>query len=212
MPYLPDLERLLTSGLSVEHEGTTFVVEPSPLGPVELPTGQVVACDPLVPISTPFTDAVTPGRYHLHAWVAAVQGNGFEPQRRIAALQLVIADEPVASWSLATLPGQDITSLGEDEFFGYGVDAGTGTLADQSAIEAISAWDYERIEDAFIPAQIPVDPIEAVTSKIVVESTGANVYVVGSGWGDGVYATYVGRSADGRITSFVTDFRVVPLP
>jgi hypothetical protein len=46
---------------------------------------------------------------------------------------------------------------------------------------------------------------------VVVKETGANVFVVGSGWGDGAYATYVGRTDDGRVTSFVTDFRVVPL-
>lgn len=71
-------------------------------------------------------------------------------------------------------------------------------------------WDYDRIEDAFIPAQIPHDPIEAVIVAVVDAPTGANLYVVGSGWGDGSYATYVGRTADGRVASFVTDFRVVP--
>jgi hypothetical protein len=91
------------------------------------------------------------------------------------------------------------------------VDAGTGTLADQVAIEALSQWDYEQIEEAFIPAQIPDDPIEAVITKVVDDDTAANVYVVGSGWGDGAYATYVGRTKDGRIAGFVTDFRVIPL-
>jgi hypothetical protein len=67
------------------------------------------------------------------------------------------------------------------------------------------------VEAVFIPAQIPDDPIEAVRSAVVEERTGANVYVVESGWGDGVYATYVGRTEDGRITSFITDFQVVPL-
>jgi hypothetical protein len=109
---------------------------------------------------------------------------------------------------MALLPGQDVTALGDDDFFGYGVDAGTGTLA---AIEALSRWDYEQIEEAFIPAQIPADSIEAVIAAVVDERTAANVYVVGSGWGDGVYATYVGRAEDGRIVGFVTDFRVIPL-
>ncbi|GIJ28954.1 NIPSNAP family protein [Micromonospora qiuiae] len=36
-------------------------------------------------------------------------------------------------------------------------------------------------------------------------------WCVGSGRGDGVYATHVGRTADGRLASFVTDFRVVLL-
>ncbi|WUJ20443.1 DUF4241 domain-containing protein [Micromonospora sp. NBC_00389] len=105
------------------------------------------------------------------------------------------------------LPGQDIASLGDEDFFGYAVDAGTGTLADQVPIEALREWDFERVDEVFIPAQVPEHPIDAVVTAVVEEQTGANVYVVGSGWGDGVYATYVGRTAEGRIASFVTDFR-----
>jgi hypothetical protein len=101
---------------------------------------------------------------------------------------------------------------GDDRLrFGYGVGAGTATLADQVAIEALNDWDYDQLDEVFIPAQIPDDPIEAVIGAVVDEPTGANVYVVGAGWGDGRYATYVGRAEDGQITTFVTDFRVVPL-
>lgn len=211
MPYVPDLGTLLTAGYRAERDGIAYVVEPGELGPVVLPTGKVVGCDPLVPHSTPFVDVVAPGRYQLRAWVAALHKDGSEWQRRIAALQLVVADAPAASWSMALLPDQDPASLGDEDFFGYGVDAGTGTLADQAAIQALSEWDYERVDRTFIPAQTPDDPIEAVIAAVVEDSTGANVYVVPSGWGDGVYATYIGRTEDGRITSFVTDFGVVPL-
>ena len=211
MPYVPDLGLLLTAGYRVECDGIVYVVEPYELGATVLPTGKVVGCDPLVPQATPFVDVVAPGRYPLRAWVAVLSKDGSESQRRIAALQLVVLDEPVAAWTMALLPGQDVTSLGADDFFGYRVDAGTGTLADQVAIEALTQWDYDRVEDTFIPAQIPHDPIEAVIAAVVENPTAANVYVVGSGWGDGVYATYVGRTEDGRIATFLTDFRVIPL-
>lgn len=210
MPYVPDLNLVLTSGYRAECDGIAYRVEPYELGPLVLPTGKVVGCDPLVPHTTPFVDAVAPGRYPLRAWVAVLQKDGSEWQRRITALQMVVSDEPADSWAMALLPDQDVTSLGDEDFFGYGVDAGTGTLADQVAIEALCEWDYEQVDAVFIPAQISVDPIEAVMTAVVEERTAANVYVVGSGWGDGVYATYVGRTDDGRITSFVTDFRVVP--
>ncbi|GAA1858587.1 DUF4241 domain-containing protein [Asanoa iriomotensis] len=210
MPYVPDLGLLLTPGFSVESDGVTFVVEPHELGSVVLPSGEIVGCDPLVPHTTPFVDTVEPGKYPMRAWVAVLHKDDAEWQRRMAALQLVVLDEPAASWSMALLPEQDPATLGDDEFFGYGVDAGTGTLADRVAVEALAQWDYERVEDALIPAQIPDDPVEAVIVVVADEDTGANVYVVGSGWGDGAYATYVGRTADGRITSFVTDFSVLP--
>jgi hypothetical protein len=211
MPYVPDLGAMLTAGYRTERDGIAYVVEPHELGPVVLPTGKVVGCDPLVPDTTPFVDTVAPGRYQMRAWVAVLHKDGSEWQRRITALQLVVADEPAASWTMALLADQDAASLGDEDVLGYAVDAGTGTLADQVAIEALSEWDYEQVDAAFIPAQIPTDPIEAVIAAVVEERTAANVYVVGSGWGDGVYATYIGRTEDGRIASFVTDFRVVPL-
>jgi hypothetical protein len=166
MPYVPDLDLVLTAGYRVEHEGIVYVVEPCELGSVVLPTGKVVGCDPLVPQATPFVDVVTAGSYHLRASVAVLSKDGSESQRRIAALHLVVADEPAADWTMALLPGQNVATLGDDDFFGYGVDAGTGTLADQVAIEALSQWDYEQVEEAFIPAQIPADPIEAVIRVI----------------------------------------------
>src|SRR5262249_15838818 len=103
--------------------------------------------------------------------------DGAEWQRRITALQLVIGKEPARWWTMALLPGQDVASLGEDGYFGYGVDAGTGTLADRVTIEALSEWDYDRIDATFIPAKVPDDPIEAVIAAVVDEMTGANVYV-----------------------------------
>ncbi|WP_064448885.1 DUF4241 domain-containing protein [Micromonospora sp. NBRC 110037] len=211
MPYVPDLNAVLTAGYRVESDGVTYRVEPYELGPVMLPSGKVVGCDPLVAQATPFVGSVAPGRYPLRAWVALVHADGGEGQRRITALQLTVVDEPVAAWSMALLPGQDAASLGDEDFFGYAADSGIGTLADQVALEALREWDFERIDEVFIPAQVPDDPIDAVVSAVAEERTGANVYVVGSGWGDGVYATYVGHTADGRIASFVTDFRVVPL-
>jgi hypothetical protein len=210
MPYMPDLDLALTPAYSVMRDGISYVVEPVELGPVLLPTGQVVACDPLVPRTAPFVETVGPGRYALRAWVAAVHKDGAEWQRRITALQLVIVDEPAVLWTMALIPGQDVAELDEDGYFGYPVSAGTGTLADRVAIEALSKWTYDQIDEAFIPAKIPLDPIEAVSAATADEETGANVYVVGSGWGDGCYATYLGRTADGNISSFVTDFRVLP--
>src|SRR5262249_9633115 len=111
MPYTPDLDAVLTAGYSVERERITYVVEPFELGPVVLPTGEIVACDPLVPHTTPFAETVAPGRYTLRAWVAVLHKDGAQWQRRITALQLVIADKPAVSWTMALIPGQDASTL-----------------------------------------------------------------------------------------------------
>ena len=103
MPYVPDLGVMLAAGYRVERDGIAYVVEPYVLGPVVLPTGKIVGCDPLVPRTKPFVDVVSAGSYQLRAWVAVLHKDGAEWQRRITALQLVVAAEPAASWTMALL-------------------------------------------------------------------------------------------------------------
>jgi len=213
MAYTPDLDRLLTDGGVFRDEHATFVIEPHLVGDVVLPTGQVVGCDPLVSADSqpPFTVTVAPGSYALRAWVAVLyQTERVEWQRRVAALELVIRPEAAARWELALIDGNDPDELTGDEFFGYGVDAGTGTLADLTAIRALADWDYDRIEDVYIPAVFPERPVPGAIGAVTHEQTGANVITASSGWGDGAYPTFIGYTAQGDVASFVTDFLVVP--
>ncbi|MFG2099496.1 DUF4241 domain-containing protein [Micromonospora echinaurantiaca] len=213
MPYAPDLHRLLTPGAHYADEHGTYVIKAHPVDDVVLPTGQVVGCDPLVcPEAEPFTVTVPPGRYPARAWVAVVLRDGAEADRRVAALELVVHDEPAVRWELALVGDQDAATLDDDGYFGFGVDAGTATLADPTALEVLSGWDYDQVEDVFIPAELPDAPVPGLITAVLDETSGANVVTVSSGWGDGCYGTWIGRTADDRITSFVIDFMVVPDP
>jgi hypothetical protein len=211
MPLTPDLDRLLIPGARFTDEHGEYLVEAHPVDDIVLPTGRVVGCDPLVcPEAEPFTVGVAPGRYPARAWVAVVLRDGDEADRRVAALELVVRDEPVVRWEMALVDDQDPATLDDDGFFGYGVDSGTGTLADPTALAALESWDSERVEDVFIPAQLPAGPVPSLIAAVTDEASGANVVTVTSGWGDGGYATWIGRTADGEVASFVTDFTVVP--
>ncbi|MFF3622259.1 DUF4241 domain-containing protein [Streptomyces sp. NPDC002467] len=134
----PDLAGYFTPGATFSYEdgsgGTLAVAEG---GSLWLPTGRVVACDPFVYIGgdpSAFTAQVEPGRHRAEAAMATLTGPGEpapapgEGHRRVAAARLVIRDTPAASWELALRGGQDPSGLGEDEYFGYGVDAGIGLL------------------------------------------------------------------------------------
>lgn len=210
--YTPDLDKLLTAGSRYADEHADYVIEPHQLDDVVAPTGRIVGCDPLIASdeSEPFMVDVPPGRYPLRAWVAVLHKEGVETQRRVAALQLVVRDEPATRWELALVAGQDVSELGPDEYFGYGVDCGCGTLADVAAVNALAEWDYERVEDAYIPAQLPLKPVPGLIAAVIDETTGANVVTVGSGWGDGAYPTFVGYTEAGAVATLVTDFMVVP--
>ncbi|WP_406060058.1 DUF4241 domain-containing protein [Micromonospora sp. NBC_00860] len=211
MPYTPDLDRLLTPGARFTDQHGAYLIEAHAAGDVVLPTGQVVGCDPLVcPEAEPFTVTVPPGRYAARAWVAVVLREDAEVDRRVAAFQLVVSDEPTTRWEPAVAGDQDVATLGADDYFGYGVDAGAGTLADPTALSVLEGWDYDRVEQVFIPDKLPSSPVPGLITAVLDEASGANVVTVTTGWGDGCYGTWIGRAADGRVTSFVTDFMVVP--
>jgi hypothetical protein len=213
VPYVPNLDKLLVSGSRYSDDQAEYVIEAHDAPDVTMPTGQVVGCDALTTggWAEPFTVSVPAGTYPLRAWVAVLYTGGAEWQRRVAALQLVVTGEPAARWEMALVSGQDPSTLGDGEFYGYGVDAGTGTLADVVALRALADWDYERLDDVYIPAQYPLAPVPGgIISAVTDEPSGANVVAVSSGWGDGAYPTFIGYTAEGAVASFVTDFMVVP--
>ncbi|MEU5044205.1 DUF4241 domain-containing protein [Streptomyces griseorubiginosus] len=219
MPMSPrDYTWLFTPGSTFAYEsGTTGVIHVADGGELDLPTGQVVASDPFVYLGSgdiePFTVSVPPGRYRVEAAVATLgrpdEPPADRPHLRVAAARLVIRAEPTTSWELALRPDQDPAELGDDEFYGYGVDAGTGCFYDAAAEEAFpeAQEDEGPLWDAFENSDWSPGP-HLVTSP----STGHTLVAFTSGWGDGFYPTWIGRSASGEVTCFLTDFFVAPDP
>ncbi|GIE55721.1 hypothetical protein BJY16_004277 [Actinoplanes octamycinicus] len=209
---MPDLDRLLQAGARYLQDDVTYVVESHPLGDLTLPTGQLAAFDPGVTDEEdePFSVTVAPGRYRMVGWVAVLEKEEREWQRRVAAVQLVIRDEPAVSWELALVDGDDPDALEEGEFYGYGVDTGAGAFADISVSRALARWDSEEFEETFDPEDFPDEPVPGLFDRVIDRRTGGNVIMVESGWGDGYYPTFIGRTATGEVASFVTDFLVLP--
>ncbi|WP_430378213.1 DUF4241 domain-containing protein [Streptomyces sp. B1-3] len=221
MPMSPrDYTWLFTPGSTFAYEsGITGVIHVAGGGELDLPTGQVVASDPFVYLGSgdiaPFTVSVPPGRYRVEAAVATLsrpdEPPADRPHLRVAAARLVIRTEPTTTWELALRPDQDPAELGDDEFYGYGVDAGTGCFYDAAAEEAFPEVQEDEDEgplwDAFENSDWSPGP-HLVTSA----STGHTLVAFTSGWGDGFYPTWIGRSASGEVTCFLTDFFVAPDP
>ncbi|MCC3763329.1 DUF4241 domain-containing protein [Glycomyces sp. TRM65418] len=213
MAYTPDFKQLLQAGATFTTGwGGEGVIEPVELDKTVLPTGRVVGCDPLVdPESLPYLVTVEPGAYPLIAWVAVLSKDGKETDRRVAALELRIGDAPAVAWEMAVAnPDLNVEELDSDGYFGYPVDAGCGTLADEAALRPLGEWDYDRTEEVLIDEADWEGPVPGLASAVTDPTTGANVVLVGSGWGDGSYPTFIGRDADGAVVRFVTDFLVPP--
>ncbi|MFD3633480.1 DUF4241 domain-containing protein [Streptomyces sp. NPDC058664] len=189
-------------------DGKSAAFTVTDLGALTLPTGRLVACDPIVHLGNdderpePFTVTVPPGSYPVQTVVTDVE-HPF-PHRVIAAARLVIRDAPVVRWEPALVPGQDPADLADGEFFGYGVDAGVGCFHDASAHHSFPGTEDEEGVVWETMDGSPAGP----TAFLVEGEDGHTVAVFDSGWGDGCYPTWIGRDADGEAVCFVTDFRV----
>ena len=181
------------------------------IGKLVLTTGKLVACDPLVYPEEPFTPNLRPDRYPVFLCVVHI------PKRndQIIAYALVSfsKNKPVR-WELATLPEQDITTLEEDEIFGYPVDSGTGCFMDAEVSQILldDSWSNEYEESLGYQLEEALEKNHRDgrdwADFVVNEATQANVIAFRSGWGDGIYPSYFGCDADDRIAVAITDFEL----
>ncbi|HEX8326678.1 MAG TPA: DUF4241 domain-containing protein [Hymenobacter sp.] len=176
-----------------------------------LPTGHVVACDPLAYFNPqPLTHACPPGRYPVYLHLLPTEG-------RIAYAELRLSTADVARWEMAVVPGQDPATLAADEIFGHPVSAGLGCFMDASTLPLLEQHDAELEAqlgdeyvsyDDYVAEHLENDALAGHEHCLLQPYADRenNVAVFQSGYGDGFYATYVGLDAAGQPVKFVTEF------
>lgn len=197
--------------------GEQQVITVEEVGELALPTGRLVAADPFVvwpEDAEAFTDAVEPGRYPVSvSLVSYIDGDGVPDERqgyRVAAARVTISDEPAYSWRPAVMPGEHVPMLPVMPEFGYDVKSSTGAFFD---LAAASVLDRLVSDDELGNCDL-IDALGAVgggrgPANVVEPRSGLNVVAFSTGWGDGVYPTWVGRNTAGDPVAFVTDFFVI---
>ena len=196
-------------------------------GRIALPSGRVIACDPLVSLETsgrPFTRAVPEGRYPVT--LGLLEGD-------VALASVRFGRAKVARWELALSAGER-----DEGRPGYGVDSGKGCFADADAAEGYAAQRRalgQRVAQQLLDEGVdPKGPSwhEAYAARIAEEGPdllaaaamsaaiqkkrfasivlggegGGSLVAFTTGVGDGVYASYWGLDAKGRPMMLVTDF------
>ncbi|PJN27957.1 DUF4241 domain-containing protein [Kitasatospora sp. CB02891] len=202
VPLRPQhLEALFTPGSRLGNHGeqVAVVTAPRSAGLLRLPTGSVIAADPLTvhDRDLPFTVTVPPDAYPV--LIATMHWEG-RTRGETPAAMLRIRDTPTATWELALRPGQDARSLGTDEFYGFGVDTGMGCFLDASGRDVLPKLFEQRQweTDLWGAGQRPYAEVSA-------PDAGANLIAYPSGVGDGSYPVWIGRDADGEVTCFLAD-------
>jgi hypothetical protein len=201
-------------------------VERLRLTELNVPTGQLVATDPLVaPDLQPFNRKVSPGRYPVDLFIAHTPASG----QRVAVAVLTFSEGLAVRYELA-LRGNQSTDELEDplSYFGFPVDAGLGAFYDRETSRIYDAFltrfyaehPDDNIYDDFFAglfkqnARRPDDPRDCGDwlDFHIPDSPEHNMAIFQSGYGDGVYPAYWGVDSHGMIVNLVIDFHVLLLP
>jgi hypothetical protein len=192
--------------LEPDRDGGTrqVFVETQPAGLLRMPTGLLVAADPgiLHENLDAFTEVLPRGSHPVTLAVAHFVELG---QIRVAACRVDVRDAPVVSWEQAVRPGEDASALGDGQFFALGVDAGMLCFFDAAAlpglVEVSKDWDQPR----GLWGELVDTVIREKSAELEDPETGTNLISFEIGWGDGVYAVWIGRAADGEVACVVAD-------
>ena len=218
MPSKPELQYAFQDGVTLK-VGTlyTFRLETVRIDSLVVTSGKLIACDPHTLFDPkPFEQEIPIGSHSV--FLTFVHDDQRTDKRvAFARLQLQPYKVPVR-WQNAILPGQYLSTLEEDTFFGYGVDMGEGCFMDADAVskwEILTEQEFAVISAELRGEQVELDPI----SKLFFQSTkqgwwsmtlnietGLNVVVFHSGWGDGSYPSFWGYDEHGEVVCLVTDF------
>ena len=195
------------------------------IGTLNVPSGKIVVCDPLVFYQpTPYTKMVPPGKYPMKIYVAKTEDSG----DRYAIAQLEISTKKAVKWILAVTENDNVNELQEkDAFFGFPVDTGLAGFFDYQTSLAFDKFQNDfykqepakNIYDDYFEAEfkknsVPKDNPNAVGNWInyTLPQTNLNIAMFQSGYGDGYYPAYWGIDENGTVTSLVLDFFVIDLP
>jgi hypothetical protein len=178
--------------------GDEIELRVEPLGTI-VHDGILVACDPFSGTPTAFARQFPAGS---HAVEALVQRRNND--ERVALARVVFSPAVPVTFEHATRGDEDIRMLAPGQHFGYGVDAGTGCFAAADCL-------LEDPDDSdALAAQFEADRrITWGTGRSHPRGDGHGLVAFSSGYGDGIYASYVGLDAAGNPVCLVTDFRCI---
>jgi Protein of unknown function (DUF4241) len=209
----PDVGVMFQHGIRYDWaNGTHSVIDVQAAGVLKLPTGRLIAQDPgwgTHPAVEPFTVGVEPGHYpvtlSISHWDQSPTSGIPSPMRLVNAVKLTVRDEPAVFWDLALQPGQELASLADGQFFGFGVDSGTGCFMDASARDQLD----RLVTDQDLWKEATGDIGARGFSDISTDDPDLNIIVFECGMGDGSYPTWIGRATGGATVCFVADLELL---
>ena len=194
-----------------------MAVDTIEIGDVSLPTGEILACDPLVELgeAKAYIQKTPVGKYPVRIAVVPSEDYG----DRYACVKVEFSKNTPVVYELAVTGEEEkMDEAAEDEYYGFGVDAGMGCVADKkSQDEYIKYWNkleedgeadnpYDDIFEELLSESAKQFPKYQRTggdwANWTIPGTELNIPIFASGWGDGYYPCYFGYDEKGELCGF----------
>lgn len=188
------------------------LVESFEAGKIHLPTGKLVACDPLITrdmncFLVQFPIGEFPVLIHKE-----------RQSHCVAYVEVIFRNEFVDYWEMALTEGQEIRQLKAGEIFGYPVESGMGCLMDVKVQESLnrledrlyqrSGADFKGIYEEFFHHHFFDEngAIDQFAYLKPADDDEAGLFAFETGYGEGFYASYIGFDQHQNPVKIVTEF------
>lgn len=190
----------------------TPLLETYEAGQINLPTGKLVACDPLITSDMKEFEVVFPtGNFSVLVHKEATSNC-------IAYVEIVFTDEVVSQWKMATTEGQNVNDLQTGEIYGYPVESGMGSFMDADTQDELNQLekrlfrrkgaDFLGIYEEFFHPHF-YDENGAADQFCFLkpdQEKPGNIFSFETGYGEGFYGSYIGFNQENRPVKIVTEF------
>lgn len=207
MEHLENIKKLFSKSF-VENP----LIETFEAGKIILPTGRLIACDPLI------TNDMKEFKIHFPQGEFPVLVHKERDSNCIAYVEIVFGEEEIVEWKLATTEDQNIEELKGEEIFGYPVESGMGCLMDFETQDCLNHLEkklfhrkgaefmgiYEEFfHDHFFDENGAIDQFAFLKPD---EEKPGNLFAFETGYGEGFYASYIGFGIDNQPIKLLTEF------
>ena len=183
-----------------------------------MPTGRIVACDPLISRDMP------PFEYKFPTGDFQVLVHKERESNCIAYVEIAFSDRDVAEWKIATRSGENPAELKNEEIFGYTVESGMGSFMDAETQDSLNHLEtrlfhrkgadfmgiYEEFfHEHFFDAKGAIDQYTFLKPD---DEKPGTIFAFETGYGEGFYATYIGFDDEKKPVKILTEFILQVLP
>lgn len=196
--------------------GKSFIenplIESFEAGKINLPTGKIVACDPVL------TNDMKAFKINFPQGEFPVLVHKERESNCVAYVEIVFSEDNITDWKLATTDDQNADELKGEEIFGYPVESGMGCFMDfetQNNLNHLENILFQRKGDDFMGIyeeffhQHFFDENGAIdqfaSMKPLAEKDGT-IFAFETGYGEGFYASYIGFGNESQPVKLITEF------